>query len=135
MNEALPKLDRARMHELIRYPQFQQRHWQIGSGSTEAECKTTTRRVKGHGRRWNAANAEAMIALAALHDSGLWNQCRGNSQSPNELASPSIPARHAAADSGPILLAPGWFYCNAHGGSFFHPRLRGSSGERERMVR
>ena len=38
------------------------------------ECKTTTHRVKGRGRRWDSANAEAMMALAALHDSNLWNQ-------------------------------------------------------------
>ena len=59
---------------MIRYPQFRRQHWQIGSGPTEAECKTTTSRVKGRGRRWDSANAEAMMALAALHDSGLWKQ-------------------------------------------------------------
>lgn len=64
----------AERHDLIRYPQFRQRHWQIGSGPTEAECKTTTHRVKGRGRRWDSKNAEAMMALAALHDSGLWNK-------------------------------------------------------------
>lgn len=64
----------AERQEMIRYPQFLRKHWQIGSGPTEAECKTTTHRVKGRGRRWNSANAEAMMALAALHDSGLWNQ-------------------------------------------------------------
>jgi hypothetical protein len=64
----------AQRHDIIRYPEFQRKHWQIGSGPTEAECKTTTHRVKGRGRRWNANNAEAMMALAALHDSGLWNQ-------------------------------------------------------------
>jgi hypothetical protein len=62
----------AERRDMIRYPQFRQRGWQIGSGPTEAECKTTTTRVKGRGRRWDAANAEAMMALAALHDSGLW---------------------------------------------------------------
>lgn len=64
----------AERQDMIRYPEFRQKHWQIGSGPTEAECKTTTSRVKGRGRRWDAANAEAMMALAALHDSGLWNQ-------------------------------------------------------------
>jgi hypothetical protein len=63
----------AERHEMIRYPEFLQKHWQIGSGPTEAECKTTTHRVKGRGRRWNAPHAEAMMALAALHDSDLWN--------------------------------------------------------------
>jgi len=64
----------AERHGMIRYPDFRRRGWQIGSGPTEAECKTTTQRVKGRGRRWDSPNAEAMMALAALHDSGLWNQ-------------------------------------------------------------
>ena len=63
----------AERYGMIRYPEFRARHWQIGSGPTEAECKTTTMRVKGRGRRWDSANAEAMMALAALHDSGLWH--------------------------------------------------------------
>jgi hypothetical protein len=64
----------AERHDMIRYPEFQANHWQIGSGPTEAECKTMTQRVKGRGRRWDADNAQAMMALAALHDSQLWNQ-------------------------------------------------------------
>lgn len=64
----------AERYDMIRYPEFRRRHWQIGSGPTEAECKTTTQRVKGRGRRWDAANAEAMMALAALHDARLWNE-------------------------------------------------------------
>lgn len=60
--------------DIIRYPEFRKKHWQIGSGPTEAECKTTTARVKGRGRRWNAQNAQAMMALAALDDSQLWHQ-------------------------------------------------------------
>ena len=59
---------------MIRYPEFQRQGWQIGSGPTEAECKTTTHRVKGRGRRWNAENAAGLMALAALHDSHLWHQ-------------------------------------------------------------
>jgi len=57
---------------MIRYPEFRRRGWQIGSGPTESECKTTTQRVKGRGRRWNSGNAEAMMALACLDDSRMW---------------------------------------------------------------
>lgn len=64
----------AQRQDMIRYPQFRENGWQIGSGPTEAECKTTTHRVKGRGRRWDSTNAQAMMALAALHDSGLWTQ-------------------------------------------------------------
>jgi hypothetical protein len=59
--------------EMIQYPRFLGRGWQIGSGPTEALCKTTTLRLKGRGRRWDAANAEAVMALSTLHSSGLWD--------------------------------------------------------------
>jgi hypothetical protein len=64
----------AERHAMIRYPEFREHGWQIGSGPTEAECKTTTQRVKGRGRRWDSRHAEAMMALAALSDSGLWEK-------------------------------------------------------------
>ena len=59
--------------DMIQYPQFRKRGWQIGSGPTESECKTTTSRLKGRGRRWDSDNAESMMALACLEDSQLWN--------------------------------------------------------------
>src|SRR5262249_20718223 len=58
--------------EMIRYPEFQARGWQIGSGPTESRCKTSTQRLKGRGRRWNLRNAEAVAALTTLHDSHQW---------------------------------------------------------------
>jgi len=63
----------AERREMIRYPEFKARGWQIGSGPLEAQCKTTTLRLKGRGRRWNKANAEALMALAALEASRLWD--------------------------------------------------------------
>ena len=62
----------ARREEMIRYPEFQARGWQIGSGPTEALCKTTTARLKGSGMRWDGDNAEAVMALACLEQSGQW---------------------------------------------------------------
>jgi hypothetical protein len=59
--------------EMIQYPEFLQRGWQIGSGPTEGLCKTTTQRIKGRGRRWNAVNAEGMMAVDTTEQSGLWN--------------------------------------------------------------
>jgi hypothetical protein len=63
----------AQRRPLIRFPEFRQRGWQIGSGPTEAECKTTTHRLKGRGRRWDSANAEALMALAAIDAGNRWN--------------------------------------------------------------
>jgi hypothetical protein len=62
----------AKRQEMIRYPEFQAKGWQIGSGPTEAMCKTTTARLKGSGMRWDADNAEAVMALDALDQSGEW---------------------------------------------------------------
>jgi hypothetical protein len=58
--------------EMIKYPQFQAVGRQIGSGPTESMCKATTLRIKGVGMRWDADNAEAIMALEALDQSGAW---------------------------------------------------------------
>jgi hypothetical protein len=59
--------------EMIQYPEFLAKGWQIGSGPTEATCKTLTARLKGSGMRWDADNAEALMALEALTQSGQWD--------------------------------------------------------------
>ena len=59
--------------EMINYPEFQTKNWQIGSGPTESRCKTSTQRLKGRGRRWNKSNAQALAALTTLKDSQQWN--------------------------------------------------------------
>jgi hypothetical protein len=65
--------------EMIAYPAFVKAGWQIGSGPTESQCKQVPRRVKGRGKRWDGDNAEALMALEAMHQSGLsqkyWKQC------------------------------------------------------------
>jgi hypothetical protein len=58
--------------EMILYPQFQAVGRQIGSGPTESMCKATTQRIKGRGKRWDSDNAEAIMALEALDQSGGW---------------------------------------------------------------
>jgi hypothetical protein len=59
--------------EMIRYPAFQARGWQIGSGPTESQCKLCTKRLKGHGRRWDRRNATAVAALDALDRNRQWH--------------------------------------------------------------
>jgi hypothetical protein len=58
--------------EMIRYPEFQGKGWQIGSGPTEAQCKLTVGRLKGRSRRWDRPNAAAVAALDSLERSGQW---------------------------------------------------------------
>jgi hypothetical protein len=60
--------------EMIRYPTFHARGWQIGSGPTESQCKLCTKRLKGHGRRWDRPNATAVAALDSLDRNGQWPQ-------------------------------------------------------------
>ena len=64
----------AERQEMIRYPEFERRGGDIGSGPTESQCKATTRRIKGRGARWEPKNAEAMMSLEALYQSGAWDK-------------------------------------------------------------
>ena len=58
--------------EKLDYARFRSLGLKIGSGPTESGCKSESRRLKGVGMRWNAANAEAMMALESLQQSNLW---------------------------------------------------------------
>jgi hypothetical protein len=58
--------------DMINYPEFRARGWQIGSGPTEARCRTTTLRLKRPGARWHPGNAAAVASLTTLRDSGQW---------------------------------------------------------------
>ena len=60
--------------DMISYPEFAKQGWDIGSGPTEARCKTSTSRLKRSGQRWTGPRAEAIAALTNLRDSGQWNK-------------------------------------------------------------
>ena len=66
--------------EMIRYPEFRERGWQIGSGPTESQCKLCTKRLKGYGRRWDRPNATAVAALDTLDRNGQWRQVWPNAR-------------------------------------------------------
>jgi hypothetical protein len=56
----------------VNYSNFRAAGMDIGSGPTEAMCKSLSRRMKGIGMRWSPANADSMVALETLHQSNLW---------------------------------------------------------------
>jgi len=58
--------------DMIKYKEFIEQGRQIGSGPTESMCKATRQRVKGRGMRWDADNAEALMTIEALEQSGDW---------------------------------------------------------------
>jgi hypothetical protein len=70
----------AKRMEMTDYPRFLAAGYDIGSGPTEAKCKTVPSRLKGSGMRWNLPNAEAMAALACVDQSNMmddyWSQQR-----------------------------------------------------------
>lgn len=54
--------------------------WDIGSGPTEAMCKTLTLRLKRPGMKWDRDHAAGMMNLQAMYESGqaaaYWTSCR-----------------------------------------------------------
>ena len=64
----------ARRISMTDYPSFLKRGYDIGSGPTESFCGCLTKRLKGAGMRWDKDNAEAVMALAGLYSSNLWNK-------------------------------------------------------------
>jgi hypothetical protein len=74
--EALSGLEQyvGKRMEMMDYPKFIQAGYDIGSGPTEAKCKTVPARLKGSGMRWNLPNAEAMAALACVEQSNMLDE-------------------------------------------------------------
>jgi hypothetical protein len=70
----------AQHQDMIAYPEFLKNQWDIGTGPMEAQCKATTRRIKGSGMRWDLENAEALVALEALYQSHQWDQWWSNAR-------------------------------------------------------
>ena len=58
--------------DMLRYPEAIARGWDIGSGPTEAQCKTHTLRLKISGAKWDPENAAGIMNLLALQNSGQW---------------------------------------------------------------
>lgn len=59
--------------EMLGYRKALDEGWDIGSGPTEATCKTLTLRLKRPGMKWDRDNAAAMMNLVALRESGQWD--------------------------------------------------------------
>lgn len=65
---------RARAQQL-RYAEFRRRGLPIGSGVTEAACKTVyTQRLKLSGMRWTKPGARTILALRVILLSGVWEE-------------------------------------------------------------
>jgi hypothetical protein len=58
--------------EMLDYPTALANNWDIGSGPTEATCKTLTLRLKRPGMKWDRDHAAGMMNLVAMRESGQW---------------------------------------------------------------
>jgi hypothetical protein len=56
--------------DMLHYPQALAQGWDIGSGPTEAMCKSLTLRLKRPGMKWDRDHAAALMNLCALDQSG-----------------------------------------------------------------
>ncbi|MGK2953913.1 MAG: hypothetical protein ACSLEZ_16200 [Thiobacillus sp.] len=61
----------------LNYCSYRKRHLPIGSGVTEACCKTVfTQRMKQSGMSWEIASGQAIVELRVIHLSGIWDSVR-----------------------------------------------------------
>src|SRR5206468_5560511 len=59
----------------LRYADYRRLGVPIGSGVTEAACKTVyTQRLKLSGMRWKKAGAQTILTLRVILLSGVWSQ-------------------------------------------------------------
>jgi hypothetical protein len=59
----------------MQYHEYKSRHLPLGSGITEAACKTIfTQRLKLSGMRWTKAGAQVVLNLRVVLLSGVWDQ-------------------------------------------------------------
>jgi hypothetical protein len=57
------------------YPQYRRDHLPIGSGVTEAACKTVfTQRMKQSGMTWKTEGGQWIVDLRVVHLSGVWSE-------------------------------------------------------------
>jgi hypothetical protein len=61
-----------RRNKMLDYAAALRNGQDIGSGPTEATCKTLTLRLKRPGMKWDDDNAAAIMSLTAMRESGQW---------------------------------------------------------------
>lgn len=85
------------------YHAYRQMHLPIGSGVTEAACKTVfTQRLKLSGMRWKDKGGQAVLNLRVLLLSGIWNEVRDASLASQK---PRITLTHCKHDKSTPKIA------------------------------
>jgi hypothetical protein len=89
-----------RHRRLMDYHGYRRRGLPIGSGVTEAACKTVfTQRFKRSGMRWHRETGQVILDLRTIHLSGIWEQAFAADLAARELPQP-LAALARPAQSG-----------------------------------
>src|SRR5207253_1396354 len=88
------------------YAGYRRRGLPIGSGVTEAACKTVfTQRFKRSGMRWHHESGQVILDLRTLYLSGIWDDTFAADLAARTVPEP-IPAARATAQPGSHQPAP-----------------------------
>jgi hypothetical protein len=91
-----------RHRRLMDYQGYRRRGLPIGSGVTEAACKTVfTQRFKRSGMRWHRESGQVILDLRVIHLSGIWDDAFAADLAARELPKPWEAARPAAQKGSP----------------------------------
>lgn len=107
-DQALNYLRNHRRH--MRYAEARRRGLPIGSGVTEAACKTLVgQRFKQSGMRWKAGQGQHVLDLRVLLKSGVWPPCRARwlaaASRPQPVHLAALPFHSATIQPENLLLA------------------------------
>jgi hypothetical protein len=92
LGRAYRYLQARRQH--VRYAEYRRQGLPLGSGVTEAACKTVfTQRLKLSGMRWQRAGAQTILALRVILLSGVWEQVYERIWQGQEEVQTGTPAR------------------------------------------
>jgi hypothetical protein len=84
------------------YQGYRRRGLPIGSGVTEAACKTVfTQRFKRSGMRWNHESGQVILDLRVIHLSGIWEEAFAADLAARELPKPQSAAGRPAQQGSP----------------------------------
>jgi hypothetical protein len=91
-----------RHRRLMDYQGYRRRGLPIGSGVTEAACKTVfTQRFKRSGMRWHRDTGQVILDLRVIHLSGIWDQAFAADLAARELPQPYGVAGQPAQQGSP----------------------------------
>lgn len=95
-----------RHRRLMDYPGYRRRGLPIGSGVTEAACKTVfTQRFKRSGMRWLHEPGQVILDLRLIHLSGIWEEALAADLAARQLPEPVRGARDATQQASPQAAA------------------------------